>query len=86
MATKIKIFSIRYEPEQKTVSGIFILYRNTNKLIFFLEIKRDECFNIFNMQYYLIYIKEKKKKKKRKKDEIFVKTNYLRNTTLCTRI
>ena len=35
VATKIKIFSIRYEPEQKTVSGMFILYRNTNKLIFF---------------------------------------------------
>ena len=35
MTTKIKIFSTRYEPEQKTVSGIFILYRNTNKLLIF---------------------------------------------------
>ena len=32
-ATKIKIFSTQCKSEQ-TVSGIFILYRNTNKLIF----------------------------------------------------
>ena len=34
-AEKRKESSTRYEPEQKTVSGMFILYRNTNKLIFF---------------------------------------------------
>ena len=36
-AEKRKESSTRYEPEQKTVSGMFILYRNTNKLIFFLK-------------------------------------------------